>query len=126
MEDQFIEALEHKKVSGFKGHSGLGFHQEAEKKEEQKEEKKEESAGSDDKTESKSESKDSKQEEQKVQKHKLEEQEETKDMTDPKKKKFMMNFVKSSTWCFIMCRYIVIYQLLVHFTLHYMSLILHM
>ncbi|KAK3097971.1 hypothetical protein FSP39_014905 [Pinctada imbricata] len=107
LEEQYNEALHHKKVSGYKGHSGLGFSEEQEKKEEDSEE-----ANKDTKvtpsTEPDQEKKDDDNNQEKVaEKHKLEEDKSEKEdekedkkedePSDPKKKKFMMNFVKASS-----------------------------
>ncbi|XP_061177211.1 small acidic protein-like [Saccostrea echinata] len=101
LEEQFNQGLEHKLASGFKGHLGLGFHKEDEKKEgeETKESEesgviaKEDNSGEDSVPDTKS-TDGSENSKESPQKHKLESDEK---QDETVKKKMKMNFVKASS-----------------------------
>lgn len=108
LEDQFKQGLEHRMAGGFKGHLGLGFHDEEKKKEvEEKVEEKKESEGENkgdncetDKPPESTKKEDSETSQESQKKHKMEESKEEEEGKDESvKKKMKMNFVKASSWC---------------------------
>lgn len=106
LEDQFKQGLEHRMAGGFKGHLGLGFHDEEKKKEvEEKVEEKKESEGENkgdncetDKPPESTKKEDSETSQESPKKHKMEESKEEEEGKDESvKKKMKMNFVKASS-----------------------------